>query len=261
MQIQRISLNQIKCTIDREELAGRGIAMSELGYGSEKTKALFEEMMRQAEHDLGFSAEDHPLVIEAIPASGDKLVVLITRTDDPEEIDTRFSRFSPDTGEEAGFDGLDGYDYPKQEGLFKPQAFQNERRPAENAPADAAGLPSCPFYEPLPGTDAAPAAPAPTRAPETCVFSFRDLAQATNAASTLSEYSVMSNSLYRDPETERYYLLVLEDQASPDMFGRLCNHLTEFSNAEISIPPAAAHIREHMECLIKDRALAVLASL
>lgn len=34
-------------------------------------------------------------MIEAVPMSGDNLVLVITKVEDPDEIDTRFSKFSP----------------------------------------------------------------------------------------------------------------------------------------------------------------------
>lgn len=38
--------------------------------------------------------EDIPLMIEAIPVSADCIVLIVTKVDDPEELDTRFSKFS-----------------------------------------------------------------------------------------------------------------------------------------------------------------------
>ena len=49
-------------------------------------------MMQQASFDFGFEAEDLPLMIEAIPSSGDSIVLIITKVEDPEELDTRFSK-------------------------------------------------------------------------------------------------------------------------------------------------------------------------
>lgn len=95
MKIEKINDNQIKCTLNKSDLASRQIKLSELAYGSEKAKSLFRDMMQQASCELGFEAEDIPLMIEAIPVSGDCIVLLITKVEDPEELDTRFSKFAP----------------------------------------------------------------------------------------------------------------------------------------------------------------------
>ena len=95
MKIEKLNDNQIRCTLTRADLAERQLKLSELAYGTEKAKALFQDMMQQASFDFGFEAEDIPLMIEAIPASADSLVLIITKVEDPEELDTRFSRFTP----------------------------------------------------------------------------------------------------------------------------------------------------------------------
>ena len=93
MKIERISENQIKCTLNRSDLASRQIRMSELAYGTEKTRGLFQDMMEQASTEVGFDANDLPLMIEAIPVSMDCIVLMITKVEDPEEVDTKFSNF------------------------------------------------------------------------------------------------------------------------------------------------------------------------
>ncbi|MBR6908876.1 MAG: adaptor protein MecA, partial [Lachnospiraceae bacterium] len=40
MKIERISENQIKCTLTKEDLFARQLKVSELAYGSEKVKEL-----------------------------------------------------------------------------------------------------------------------------------------------------------------------------------------------------------------------------
>ena len=71
-------------------LAERQIKLSELAYGTEKAKMLFRDMMQQASFDFGFEADDLPLMIEAIPSSSDSITLIITKVEDPEELDTRF---------------------------------------------------------------------------------------------------------------------------------------------------------------------------
>ena len=95
MKLERISENQIRCTLTRSDLAERELKLSELAYGSEKAKALFREMMVQASDELGFEAENIPLIIEAVPISNECIMLIVTKVDDPEELDTRFSRFTP----------------------------------------------------------------------------------------------------------------------------------------------------------------------
>ena len=51
MKIEKINENQIKCTLNKSDLASRHIKISELAYGSEKAKDLFRDMMQQSSYD------------------------------------------------------------------------------------------------------------------------------------------------------------------------------------------------------------------
>ena len=110
MKIEKISDTQIRCTLTKEDLDSHQIRISELAYGTDKAKKLFREMMQQAQIQFGFEADNIPLMIEAIPISGESVVLIITKVEDPEELDTRFSKFSPyknSTPDALHFDGAD----------------------------------------------------------------------------------------------------------------------------------------------------------
>ena len=95
MKIEKINDNQIRCTLTSDDLANREIKLSELAYGTDKAKNLFRDMMLKAQNELGFEADNIPLMIEAIPVTPDSIVLIITKVEDPEELDTRFSKFTP----------------------------------------------------------------------------------------------------------------------------------------------------------------------
>ena len=86
MKIERVNENQIRCTLNQADLASRQLKISELAYGSEKAKELFRDMMQQASYEVGFEADDIPLMIEAIPISSDCIVLIITKVDEPRRI-------------------------------------------------------------------------------------------------------------------------------------------------------------------------------
>ena len=95
MKIERINENQIRCTLTSSDLSARNLNLGELAYGTEKAKKLFHEMIQKASNEVGFEADDIPLMVEAIPLSSESIMLIITKIEDPEELDTRFSRFSP----------------------------------------------------------------------------------------------------------------------------------------------------------------------
>ena len=110
MKIEKLNDNQIRCTLNKRDLIDRELKISELAYGSEKAKGLFRDMMNQAFDEFGFEADDIPLVIEAIPISGDCIVLIVTKVEDPEELDTRFAKFSPMIEDDSDEDVSDNED-------------------------------------------------------------------------------------------------------------------------------------------------------
>ena len=100
MKIEKINDNQIRCTLNSSDLTDRHLNLGELAYGSTKARNLFREMMQQAFNDFGFEAEDNPLMVEAIPLSSDSIMLIITKVEDPEELDTRFAKFAPPSEED-----------------------------------------------------------------------------------------------------------------------------------------------------------------
>ena len=71
MKIERINENQIRCTLSNFDLSVRNMNLGELAYGSEKARNLFREMIQRAANEVGFEAEDIPLMVEAIPMANE----------------------------------------------------------------------------------------------------------------------------------------------------------------------------------------------
>ena len=92
MKIEKVNDHQIRCTLTSADLKERKLKLSELAYGTEKAKNLFQDMMEQAQDEFGFEADNTPLMIEAIPLSTDSIVLIITKIDNPEEIDEHFPK-------------------------------------------------------------------------------------------------------------------------------------------------------------------------
>ena len=79
MKIERINENQIRCTLTSSDLSARNLNLGELAYGTEKAKKLFHEMIQKASNEVGFEADDIPLMVEAIPLSSESIMLIITK--------------------------------------------------------------------------------------------------------------------------------------------------------------------------------------
>lgn len=227
MKIEKISENQIRCTLSSNDLTDRQLNLGELAYGSDKARRLFREMMQQAFNDFGFEAEDNPLMVEAIPLSSDSIMLIITKVDDPEELDTRFARFAPLAGEMPDYD--------------------------DNL--DAAVL------EGAPDTKAADAQPSPEPENKIRMFHFTSLDNISHAAQVIGDSFDGQNSLYRNPATKEYDLVISGQGYEESSFVRVLNTLSEFGNRAKNPYAAEAYLQEHFELIIDGIALQVLKSL
>ena len=251
MKIERLNENQIRCTLTREDLNGRQIRLSELAYGSEKARQLFHDMMQEAQQTVGFAADSSPLMIEAIPVSADSLVLIITRVDDPEELDTRFSRFTRSD------------EMPQQD---KPQAFPGADDVLElfNRIFDGKGTASSDPSDAAAAEQSA-ASPAGTPEGETAgliqAFRFRSLDDLIEASHCTAPYYDGENTLYRMPDDNTLRLVIRQGSISPEDFNRLCNMFSEYGVAESLSPARAAWLSEHGCVLLSGGALQKLRTL
>ena len=85
MKIEKISDTQIKFILSKEDLVGKDIKLEDLTSSTEKTKELFHDMLSKALDECGFSIDDAPLLIEALPIAIDSIMVIVTKIDSEEK--------------------------------------------------------------------------------------------------------------------------------------------------------------------------------
>ncbi len=100
MKIEKLSENTLRCTLTADDLASMRVDLHELAYGSEKAKHLFQDLMSRAFAEFGFTTDGCPLVVEAVPMQTGSIILLVTKVSDPEELDSRFARFTDTSGAE-----------------------------------------------------------------------------------------------------------------------------------------------------------------
>lgn len=240
MKIEKLNENQIRCTLTHADLAARHLKLSELAYGTEKAKSLFRDMMQQASFDFGFEAEDIPLMIEAIPASADSIVLIITKVEDPEELDTRFSKFtaSGDT------DSMNSETLEKLEGAEEFLNLLNKvKEAASNTKTESKETDkvSPPFTVRL--------------------FSFETIDAVIQAAHLIAPVYQGSNTLYHDTESNMYILALAQSEHTGNEFNKICNMLSEYGSPEKGTAAILAFLEEHCEIFISADAVQKLSAL
>ena len=238
MKIEKISDNQIRCTLTRADLADRQLQLSELAYGTEKAKSLFRDMMQQAAFEFGFEAEDIPLMIEAIP-SADSIVLIITKVEDPEELDTRFSKFAPSSIADAKKKNTPGK-LEGAEGLLDllgkvQESFETQAAQTNTDKKDSGN--------------------------NIRLFSFPVMENVLKAAHLLAPMYHGSNTLYKDDQEEMYLLALAQSDHSTADFNRICNMLSEYGALESASGATFAFLEEHCETFLSGNAVQQLANI
>lgn len=248
MKLERINENQIRFTLNREDLASRHLRLSELAYGSEKAKALFRELMTKAKGELDFDAADEPLMVEAIPVSADCLILVVTKVEEPDELDTRFSNFTDDPD-----DNVSEEDW-NSETAYADDVLNSLGHISEMFAA-ACTQAGCPEGQPQ---ESVVPLPELTEA-MTKVYSFSSLDAVIDLSKVIVPFFNGKNSLFKDEKTQRYYLVISMAGHSALTFNKVCNILSEYGTLEKTGYARLSYFTEHCDVIVKDSALQAFA--
>lgn len=287
MKLEKLSDTQIRCTLSKEDLSQRQLHLSELAYGSEKAKELFRDMMQQASIELGFEADNIPLMIEAIPISNDCLVLVVTKVENPDELDTRFSRFSKinmDDSFDEDFSDIDDTDFEEMDFLddednidmddeplpFSPSSdFDNADSDASTSSKERSAIDDAldliaPFTQAI--AQAKKEAMRKKKENRSSVqdcqyYSFQNFSQAAQLGAFLAPFFEGESSLYKDSFSNNYYMILRKTQSENDTFHRACNIAADFGVRISASYATPAYFREHFETILEENAVEMLGEL
>lgn len=261
MKIEKINENQIRCTLNKSDLADRDLVLTELAYGTDKAKKLFRDMMQQASYELGFEAEDIPLMIEAIPVSPDCLILVITKVEDPEELDTRFSKFSKpislsleddsDSDEDDTDDDTDIENFLEDpDDLDTTQKADSILNLLNEIDTELDGL----------GNGTSNSNHTPENETKLYrIFVFTNLENVIRAAKAFVPLYHQQNILYQNPSDETYYLVLYGSNMEAPSFNYLCDLMTEYALREQGTYASLNYMEEHFHKVIPTQAIQLLA--
>ena len=197
---------------------------------------LDNELVDQALNEFGFENEEGALVIEAIPTSKGNLVIFITKNQSAEDLDTRFSRFSPDLLEET--EGENEFipltDMLKISGITEKKEQTSE-----------------------------PVTSGKTSQKERSakIFVFNTLDAVTELSVHIKDSFSGKSSLYKSTHNQLYFLILEKNPSDRDNFGKICNIASEFSTQGRSNYATISVINEHCEKIIGSDAVTILAAI
>ena len=224
MRIERISTNQIRCTLSNVDLENRNLNVVELAYGSDNAKALFQEMLSKASYEVGFDADDSPLMIEAVPLSNESIIIYVTKVDDPDGLDTRFAKFSPTMADDvfASFD----------------MNFNNLLEGALDLDDETSESQKEPYLR---------------------AYSFETLDELIEAAKAVKTYSG-ENTLYKD-EVNKRFILVLKKNDNKKDFAVAANILSEYGVKLSATSFSEDYYKEHFKVMVRENAISQISKI
>lgn len=243
MKIERINENSIALIINDEELKNRNLKMSDLSYGSEKAKDLLVEVMNLAKAQVGFNA-DAPLAVEAVPLKDGAMKLIVTKVYDPDELDARYSRFTPMKNDKVPFSIM--------------QMLENTIDKFEEAlkQGNTKGINEVNNVEKLEfkkETD------------QIAIFEFDEIDKASDACRNVNSYDYVS-VFYKDEKNKKFYLVLSISGNVPkttiDDFNKACNSLAEYGiRIRGKVGMNQAYYEEHYKVVIKENAVSKLSRL
>ena len=173
--------------------------------------------------------------------------------EDPEELDTRFSKFAPFKGNKPAdtveIDGADNIIDIFQK-LCESKLKNLPQKPEEKKSEPAAQNPENP--------DASQTSENSIRLIR--LYSFPGLDDVIAASHGMNGFFTGNNTLYREGEDGGYQLVLHQSDCTPEEFNKVCNILSEYGVGRAFTPAGEAYLREH-GTLIAENALQKLLEL
>ena len=243
MKIEKIDENSIALILKDEELKNRNLKMSDLSYGSEKAQDLLVEVMNLAKTEVGFTP-DAPLAVEAVPLKDGDIKLIVTKVFNPDELDARYSRFTPMKNEKVPFSIMQMLESTIDK--FEEALKQGNTRGIDE-------VNNVEKLEITKGTD------------QIAIFEFDEIDKASDACRNVNSYDYVS-VFYKDEKNKKFYLVLSISGKVPkltmDDFNKVCNTLAEYgTRIRGKVGMNQAYYEEHYKIIIKEDAVNKLSRL
>lgn len=259
MKMEKINDSQIRFILTREDLEKRQIKLTELAYGTDKARKLFQDMLQEANAKYGFDVSNVPLMVEAVPMSGDNIVLVVTKADSPEELDTRYANFAPSVDRSGSTAGDDA----GETGGTLDQLIDSIRRTASSSGAISASG----------GTDRKQNRNATAQRREEYMklreyimmhrlYVFENMDSVISAARHVHGQFTGTSTLLQDSLSHRYYLfLTMKNMEEVSSMQSVLAAVSEYGTMEPASYAREQQLAEHCRTLIAGDALQVLAGI
>ncbi len=230
MKIERLSENQMRFTVWRQELEDNDIDISDIaGNKSGKADELLKMLMNRAKDEFGFEPESAPLVVEAMQVDQECMVFLVTKLEEGTEIDPKYEYIQKlKEGLKQNIELLSSSRKEKPEVTIEPPKEQESKK--DNL---------LPYV----------------------IYTFTDIEKIITVAKKTENFYDSNNTLYITPDDVTYFLVASHNNNTDNEFRLLCRQLREFGKPYDFNYATKYYMDEHYRLVIRDNALQTLAEL
>ncbi len=243
LKAERINQDQIRFTLSESDLAMRHLKVSELSYGSAKTQALFDDMMKTAMEQFGIDFREKPLMIEAIPISDDLLSITVTKVSGMAQLGALFGANLPEGREENPFQGGQRSEERLPQEPFAPG--RSDRHLEESAQDPSKNVFNKFEFAQFPEG-------------ESVIYEFHNLEGLMKVAGHIPVRLRLVNELWKDKVTNDYYLICSFKKVDADI-RYVVAMLTQFADNWDFGRRQEMLVKEHTKVIMKHRAIQKLA--
>ena len=94
LKIEKVSDSQLKFTLTQADLEEMKIKIEDLAAPGERTQKIFRDMIEKAVSQCDFPIDNTPLMVEAVPASPESIMIIVTKVNNKRETPENFMQLN-----------------------------------------------------------------------------------------------------------------------------------------------------------------------
>lgn len=82
MQFRRLDENTVRCILSQEDMEERGLEFEDFFTDKDKTKNFLEDIVRQAQEEVGYEASSESVAMQVMPLPDNRLALTFSEKND-----------------------------------------------------------------------------------------------------------------------------------------------------------------------------------
>lgn len=231
MKFRKLDDNTVRCVLSKEDMEERGLKLEDFFTDKDKTRGFLEEIVRQAQEEVGYETSGDTLAMQVMPLPHNGLA--ITFSEHAEHSIKDMIGHIRSALEDVNSEELDNMITPLYED--EKQQVKKKEKSASNKPKKKKK-----FFR---------------------VYRFENMNLVEDFCKTIPKEFIVKSQLYKDETEQQYYLTIEKGRLSTKNLENICLRAPEFATLISNQEGYIVYCKEHFHCLIKKGAVKVMRKL